>query len=172
MLIRFLFVACVLSLGIFDHHLYGASVIAEGCSHDSKGINVYFLAKFFSEEAIATYHHSPTLYRLPACGRGATHKEYLNAICASLGIGLTGGRNVQIVPTDCETLEDQQRVIRIIYEYLYKLQLYGFGQLIPNIIKKIESTAVVPGSIWLSKHWREIKNDKHNLTITIPADTD
>lgn len=147
---------------------------------ESKGydgpLNLFFLNRFFSAQVILKFveaheHHSP-LFRLPACGRGATEEDYLNAICISLGIGLKRGWNMKIVPEDCETLEDQYKAISIIYEYLYKLELYGFGKLIPDLVKKIESKAMIPGSAWLNRHWRKIRYDKRNLRLEIPTDTD
>jgi hypothetical protein len=132
----------------------------------------YRLVNLFPQAVISSDHCTHCLFRMPACGLGATDKDYFNAICNSLGIGLRRGMNAKIVPEGCETLEDQYKVIGIVYEYLYKLQFYGFGKLIPVLVNKIESKGVIPGSRWLNKHWRKIRYDKRNLRLEIPTDTD
>jgi|GEM_PF-3248422 len=131
----------------------------------------YRLVNLFPKDVISSDHYTHHLFRIPACGRGATDKDYFNAICNSLGIGLKRGMNAKIVPEGCETLEDQYKVIGIVYEYLYKLRFYGFGKLIPDLVKKIESKGVIPGSKWLNKRWRKIKDEKPKLTIKIPVFT-
>ncbi|MCP5322922.1 MAG: hypothetical protein H6492_02830 [Candidatus Paracaedibacteraceae bacterium] len=140
-----------------------------GADNDSivlKEIDLKFLTPIFSKEHIdcfvLMYKDAAPLYRMFAHGRAASESDYLRAIYTSMKMRWPSNSAMEIVPKECDTLEDNINVLKFIYVFIYKINCLN-QDLAGKVMEHIQRKSELPSCKTLERFWEELQAERSQL---------